>query len=389
MKAACLLLAAAVSLSLPNASWAQRQNQNRKQSAEKTPADLAVEEFTKQRDQAAAKPDQAHFHALIAAGFAVVEKHPTHRQVPAVLGTLATFGERFNAKTQAALRAAWMAQLHYEVVSEKTSDQLDDDGRAAIASLDAGIANVEVRQAPNRETLANFRGKIDTLAEMPAGARFLQGHEASYVEILERMSPAAAEAHLQKLTGHADRGIASMARDELNVLETRKAPYALKFTALDGKECDFAQLRGKVVALVFWATTNQTSTRELLALRETYSELRKRGFEIVTVSYDKPEQRDAVAKFVKDNKVTWPVYFDGKGDQNEFGGKLNVRRLPAVALFDKKGILAGTGLRANEVRPGAAQLLGVKLEAPREDFGDDGGGGGGGGRGGKGGRGGR
>ena len=42
MKAACLLLAAAVSLSLPNASWAQRQNQNRKQSAEKTPADLAV-----------------------------------------------------------------------------------------------------------------------------------------------------------------------------------------------------------------------------------------------------------------------------------------------------------------------------------------------------------
>jgi peroxiredoxin len=214
---------------------------------------------------------------------------------------------------------------------------------------------------------------------MPAGARFLQEHEASYVEVLERINPAAAEAHLQKLAGHSDRGIAGMARDELNVLEVRKAPYALKFTALDGKECDFAQLRGKVVALVFWATTNQTSTRELLALKATYTELKKRGFEIVTVSYDKPEQRDAVAKFVKDNKVTWPVYFDGTADKNEFGEKLNVRRLPAVALFDKKGILAGTGLRANDVRGGVAQLLGVKLEAPRQESEDDGGGGGGGG----------
>jgi peroxiredoxin len=379
MKAACLLLAAAVSLSLPNASWAQRDNQNRRQNAEKGPADVAFDEFRKQFEQAAAKPDQTHFRALVTAAFVFVEKYPTQRRTPDVLKALSTFGEKLNPKTQAAIRAAWLAQLKYEILSEKTSDRLDDDGRAAVASLDASVADYDVRLAPNRETLANFRGKIDTLAEMPGGARFLQAHEVSYVEILERMNPAAAEAHLQKLTSHTDRNIATIARDELNVLELRKAPYELKFTALDGKECDLAQLRGKVVALVFWATTNQTSTRELLALRETYSELRKRGFEIVTVSYDKPEQRDAVAKFVMDNKVTWPVYFDGKGDKNEFGGKLNVRRLPAVALFDKKGILAGTGLRANEVRPGVAQLLGVKLEAPREDFGDDDGGGGGGG----------
>ena len=32
-----------------------------------------------------------------------------------------------------------------------------------------------------------------------------------------------------------------------NIFEVKKVPYALKFTALDGKAVDFEQLRGKVV----------------------------------------------------------------------------------------------------------------------------------------------
>ena len=87
---------------------------------------------------------------------------------------------------------------------------------------------------------------------------------------------------------------AAMAREELNIVEVKKEPYALKFTGLDGKEVDFAQLRGKVVALYFWSTTNKASTDRIEPLKQLLSTYKKRGFEIVSVCYDKAEDRAKV-----------------------------------------------------------------------------------------------
>jgi peroxiredoxin len=130
-----------------------------------------------------------------------------------------------------------------------------------------------------------------------------------------------------------------MAKQELNTIEVKKAPYALKFTALDGKEVDFAQLRGKVVGLYFWSSTNGNSTKEFEGLKQLHSDYKKRGFEVVTVSYDKEEDREKLQKYIKENRITWPVYFDGKQAKNEFSPKLNVTSVPRLLLFDKNGIL--------------------------------------------------
>ena len=133
-----------------------------------------------------------------------------------------------------------------------------------------------------------------------------------------------------------------MAREEMNFVELRKQPYNLKFTGLDGKEVDFAQLRGKVVAVYFWSTTNKTSVDRLDGLKQIHSTYRKRGLEFVSVSLDKEEDREKVAKFVKEKRITWPVYFDGKGTKSELATKLNITGVPRLIVFDQKGLLQTT-----------------------------------------------
>jgi peroxiredoxin len=133
--------------------------------------------------------------------------------------------------------------------------------------------------------------------------------------------------------------VAAMAREELNIVDAKKDPYALKFTGLDGKEVDFAQLRGKVVAVYFWSSTNANSTKNIEGLKQVYGAYRKRGLEVVSVSFDKEEDRVKLTKYVKDNRITWPVYFDGKGAKNDFAPKLNVTSVPRLLVFDQKGIL--------------------------------------------------
>ena len=69
---------------------------------------------------------------------------------------------------------------------------------------------------------------------------------------------------------------------------------------------------------------------------------RKRGFELVTVSYDKAEDRQKLEKYIKESRVAWPVYFDGKAAKNDFSPKINASGVPRLYIFDQKGILQTT-----------------------------------------------
>lgn len=369
------LLTALLVLSLGGGGLVQAQapgkSGDKKAPAPKSAADLAYDAFNKARTEPGGKMDQARFQRVIGSGLAYLTQYSTHGRVSDALRDLAFFGNNIDAK-QPALRTAFASLLKLEVTNLRYKDGLSDATRAVVAALDAAIADFDVRQASNADNLATFREKIDALAEIPGGGRFLVDRERSYVHLLLLgPAPARAETQLQKLLEHKEKAVATMAREELNIVEVRKEPYALKFTALDGKEVDFAQLRGKAVALYFWSTTNKASTDRIEPLKQVLSNYRKRGFELVSVNYDKAEDRAKVEKYVKDNRLPWPVYFDGKGAQNGFSPKLNATGVPRLYLFDQKGILQ-TGLQGspvlrvspdwpqNQVEGKVRQMLGIK-----------------------------
>ena len=103
-------------------------------------------------------------------------------------------------------------------------------------------------------------------------------------------------------------------------------------------------------------------------LRQLHSDYRKKGFEVVTVSYDKEEDRDKLQKYIKDSGLKLPVYYDGKQAKNEFSPKLNVTSVPRLLVFDQKGILQSipsgasytTNVPLNQLEGLTKKLLNIK-----------------------------
>jgi len=111
----------------------------------------------------------------------------------------------------------------------------------------------------------------------------------------------------------------------------------ISFTALDGREVDLAKMRGKVVLVDFFATWCPPCMREVPTIKQTYEKLHPRGFEVVAISFD--DKKQDVEKFVLENKIEWPQYFDGKGGDNQFGRKFKIEEIPVMWLIDKQGKL--------------------------------------------------
>jgi len=331
----CLTLSSALFAQAPGGKTGDK-----KAPAPKGPADLLVDAWNKARNEPVAKT-QAGFANLIAAGMAYLTQFPTHTQVNTVVNQMGTFANGIDPK-QAALRVSYLSLLKFEVTNLRYKEGISDAVKAALAAVDAVVADTELRQGPTPAALATLREKIDALAETPGSGRFLTDRERSYSHLLTLMKQTPrAEEQLKKLTGHAEKNVATMAREELNIIQIQKAPFDLKFTGVDGKETDFAQLRGKVVALYFFSTASKPSTDRIEGLKQLHSTYRKRGFEVVAVSYDKAEDGEKLKKFLKDNRVAWPVYYDGKAASNAFSPKLNAHNssLPRIYLFDKEGML--------------------------------------------------
>ncbi len=324
---------------------------------EKSPADTAADAFFKLRDAKDAKPAPDRMQQVLKAGMAFIIENPTHSRTGAVITSLATFGTTMNDKSQAALRDYWRAQVSYEVTNRRMG--AEDDVRAALAALDAAVLASEVREKPGRENLGRLREKIDTLAGLPGGDRFLSTREQEYLDILKVTNPTAAEAHATKLSTHKDKRVAGMARDALNLMEMGKQPLDLKFTALDGRAVDTTAFRKKAVAVFFWSAANANSVKDLEALKELQSTYRT-ALEIVLVSYDAESDRAKVEQVVKDKKLKWPVHFDGKGKENETWSKLNVRSVPVLMLIAPDGMLVNANLRVNRLEAEIKKMFKLK-----------------------------
>jgi thiol-disulfide isomerase/thioredoxin len=117
----------------------------------------------------------------------------------------------------------------------------------------------------------------------------------------------------------------------------------IQYTALDGRQVDIAQLKGKVVLIDFWATWCQPCVGEVPNVKAAYEKLHPKGFEIVGISFD--QSKEALEKFVAEKEMAWPQYFDGKGWENKFGQTFGINSIPTMWLVDKKGNLRDVNAR--------------------------------------------
>jgi thiol-disulfide isomerase/thioredoxin len=124
---------------------------------------------------------------------------------------------------------------------------------------------------------------------------------------------------------------------------------------VDGKDVDLTKMRGKVVLVDFWATWCAPCRAEVPNVVAAYKKYQAKGFEVVGISLD--EDKDAMLAYLKEQGMTWPQHFDGKGWQNEVGSKYGIQSIPAMWLVDKKGMIRSTEARGEQLTALIEKLL--------------------------------
>lgn len=217
-------------------------------------------------------------------------------------------------------------QLRLERLQREAGVLAKGDMNVMLTEMESGVRKLQ-KEFPKR---TEFAGLLLQIGE----ARLNRG-EAEKARSLAK----------EILEGKPDPELKEAGEQLLAKLDRVGKPLNIKFTAVDGREVDVANMKGKVVLVDFWATWCAPCMAELPNVKATYEKLHDKGFEIVGISFDR--DIDKLKQIVAREKMTWPQYFEGKGEGNKYGEEFAISGIPTMWLVDKKGVLRELNAREN------------------------------------------
>ncbi|MBI3724437.1 TlpA family protein disulfide reductase [bacterium] len=119
-------------------------------------------------------------------------------------------------------------------------------------------------------------------------------------------------------------------------------------------EWRFDAYLGKVVVVVFWGAWDPEAKAKLEEIKKVQEQFKDRGLEVLGISLDR--DRAALEGVLKDTKISWRHYFDGKGEANDFATAWKVHGFVAY-LLDHTGRVRYVNVRGEGLDAAVKQLV--------------------------------
>ncbi|WP_019039333.1 TlpA disulfide reductase family protein [Psychroflexus tropicus] len=126
----------------------------------------------------------------------------------------------------------------------------------------------------------------------------------------------------------------------------------------DGDIISLDEAMGKVTLIDFWASWCKPCRIENPNIVSIYNDYKDSGFNVIGVSLDKPNRKDAWEKAIADDNLEWNHVSNLKHWQEPIAQKYGVRAIPAAFLIDENGIIIGKDLRGDDLRNKVKEALG-------------------------------
>lgn len=154
-------------------------------------------------------------------------------------------------------------------------------------------------------------------------------YDDSYIAFKEIITPYLLTPYLEeKVKAH-----------EMKIRNFEKGALAFDFagTDLNGKEHNLSDFKGSIVYVDVWATWCGPCRKEIPALQKLEKEYHDKPITFMSISVDKPQDRDKWLKFVVDKKLGGVQIMADKAFDSDVVQAYRIKGIPRFMLFDKEG----------------------------------------------------